>query len=298
MEKQAPKTEDALQRPVKASTRRKGPKHPVIRIIKGAFITFSTAKGAEASASLAYYTIFSIFPLLLVIVGVGSALVNQTVVEQQIAEFLTRFFPVSQDFILTNIQQIFASRGALSALSLIGLIWSSTGVFSTLIRNINSAWPAAAPHSYFSLKLASIGIVFALTLVMIISSFSFTVKNLLISMGIPLDTETIGAFLSSALYTQVIPALIRLGVLFLLYFRVPQIHVKKKAALYGAILATISWQILTVGFSAYMREGMPRYEIIYGSLGKIIALLAFTYFIGWITLFGAHLTSSIDRHTD
>jgi uncharacterized BrkB/YihY/UPF0761 family membrane protein len=36
---------------------------------------------------------------------------------------------------------------------------------------------------------------------------------------------------------------------------------------------------------------------VYGSLGKIVALLAWIYFCGWIILFGAHLTSAIHRHT-
>jgi membrane protein len=268
------------------------------RIVKGAFLTFSNAKGAEASASLAYYTIFSIFPLLLVIVNLGAYLVDQTMVEQELIIFFSRFFPVSQDFIRANIQQVFESRGAFSLISLIGLIWSSTAVFSTLIRNVNSAWPAAAPHNFIAMRLASVGIIFALTILIILSSFSFTFKNLLISIGIPIDTELLGAFLSSTFMTQVFPILIRLAVLFLLYFRVPQIHVKKMSALFGAAFTTLFWQLVTMGFSAYMSVGMQRYEVIYGSLGKIIALLAWTYLTAYIILFGAHLTSSIDRHTD
>jgi len=61
---------------------------------------------------------------------------------------------------------------------------------------------------------------------------------------------------------------------------------------------TLFWQVVTIGFGAYMRVGMQRYEIIYGSLGKILALLAWTYFTGYIILFCAHLTSAIDRHTE
>ena len=212
-------------------------------------------------------------------------------------EFLPKFFPVSQDFILANIQQIFELRGTVSIISLLGLVWSSTAVFSTLIRNVNSAWPAAAPHSFIRMRLASLGIIAVLAVVMILSSFSITIKNLIISMGIPMDLDFLGAFFSSTFFTQVIPALLRILVFFGLYYWVPQIHVKKLPALTGAVLTTLIWQAVTIGLSAYLSVGMAHYEIIYGSMAKIVALLAWIYFSGWIVLFGAHLTSSIDRHT-
>lgn len=270
----------------------------VYRIFRGAFITFSNAKGAEAAASLAYYTLFSLFPLLLAIVGVGSFLLDKAVVEEELIKFLPRFFPVSQDFILANIQQVFNVRGTVSIISLLGFIWSSTAVFSVLIRNINSAWPAAAPHTFITMRLASLGIVGVLAIVLIVSSFSITIKNLIISLGIPFDEELLGNFLTSTFSTQILPAILRVFVFFGLYFWVPQIHVKKLPPLIGAIVTALIWQIVTIAFSAYLQVGMARYEIIYGSLAKIIALLAWIYFSGWIIFFGAHLTSSIDRHTN
>lgn len=274
-----------------------GPFRLVYRILRGAFITFSNAKGAEASASLAYYTLFSLFPLLLVLVGFGSYLYDQATIEAELLKFMPRFFPVSQDFILANIQQVFDVRGTVSIISLLGLVWSSTSVFSVLIRNVNSAWPAAAPHTFIKMRLASLGIVAALAIALIFSSFSVTFKNLIISMGIPLDDKSLGLLFSSTFFTQVIPAFLRVAIFFGLYYFVPQIHVKKLPALSGAVITGLVWQIVTIILSSYLKLSMARYEIVYGSLAKIIALLAWIYFSGWIILFGAHLTSSIDRHT-
>ncbi len=67
-------------------------------------------------------------------------------------------------------------------------------------------------------------------------------------------------------------------------------------ALTGAVVVTFLWQVITTAFSAYLSSGLARYDIVYGSLGKMIALLVWIYFTSWIILFGAHLTSSIDRH--
>jgi membrane protein len=120
----------------------------------------------------------------------------------------------------------------------------------------------------------------------------------MISLGIPLDDQILGAFLSSTFFTQVIPAFLRVIVFFGLYYFVPQIHVKKLPALTGAVITGLIWQIVTILLSSYLKLSMARYEIIYGSLAKIIALLAWIYFSGWIVLFGAHLTSSIDAILD
>lgn len=269
----------------------------VFRMIRGAFLTFTFAKGSEAAASIAYFTLFSMFPLVLSFVAVGSFFVDQATVEEKLITILPTMIPVSQDFIISNIQQIFKLRGAVSALSLLGLIWSSTSVFSIIIRNINAAWPAASPHSFIRMRLWSLAIIAALALVLILSSFSLTFRHLLTNLGINIDYSLISNFLSSYFYTKVLPVLIRVFVLFALYFWVPQIKVHKMGALTGAVLVTFLWQVITTIFNAYLSSGLARYEIVYGSLGKMIALLVWIYFTSWIILFGAHLTSSIDRHT-
>lgn len=269
----------------------------VYRMVRGAFLTFTFAKASEAAASIAYFTLFSMFPLVLSFVAVGSFFVDQAAVEEKLINVLPTMIPVSQDFIISNIQQIFKLRGAVSALSLLGLIWSSTSVFSIIIRNINAAWPAASPHSFIRMRLWSLAIIAALALVLIVSSFSLTFRHLLTNLGINLDYSLISNFLSSYFYTKILPVLIRVFVLFALYFWVPQIKVHKMGALTGAVLVTFLWQVITMFFNAYLSSGLARYEIVYGSLGKMIALLVWIYFTSWLILFGAHLTSSIDRHT-
>lgn len=268
----------------------------IYRVIRGAFLTFTIAKGAEAAASIAYYTLFSIFPLLLSIVAVGSFFVDQNMVEEALIGFLPTIIPVSQEFILSNVQQVFHLRGAVSSVALLGLLWSATAVFSTIIRNINSAWPEAEPHSFIRMRLLSVAIIAAMVVLLIISSFSLTIRNVLLNLGIPIDISKLSAFFSSYFSVKIFPVLIRILIFFGLYYLVPQIKVKKMSALTGAVIATILWQLVTNLFSAYLASGLARYEIIYGSLGKMIALLAWIYFSGWIILFGAHLTSSIDRH--
>ena len=269
----------------------------LIRIVKGSFLTFVLTKGTESAAALAFYTLFSLFPLLLTVVAVGSFFVDQSVVEHTLINLLPTMIPVSQEFIITNVQQVFTNRGAITILAFLGLIWSGTSVFTVIIRNINSAWPEAAPRSYIRMRLWSMAIVAALAILLIISSFTITFKNLLVNFGLGQTIEELGTFFSSALFVTVFPNIIRMGIFFGLYYWPPQIKVKKLAALVGAMVTAIIWQLISTLFSSYLGSGLARYEVIYGSLGKIVVLLSWIYISAYIVLWGAHLTSSIDRHS-
>jgi membrane protein len=269
----------------------------LIRIVKGSFLTFVLTKGTESAAALAFYTLFSLFPLLLTVVAVGSFFMDQSVVERTLINLLPTMIPVSQDFIISNVQQVFTNRGAITILAFLGLIWSGTSVFTVIIRNINSAWPEAAPRSYIRMRLWSMAIVAALAILLIISSFTITFKNLMVNLGLGQTIEEVGTFFSSALFVTVFPNLIRMGIFFGLYYWPPQIKVKKMAALIGAVVTAIIWQLISTLFSSYLGSGLARYEVIYGSLGKIVVLLTWIYFSAYIVLWGAHLTSSIDRHS-
>lgn len=269
----------------------------IFRIIRGAFLTFSNAKGTEAAASLAYYTVFSIFPLLIVIVSIGSYIMDPALIELKVAQLLPNLFPVAQDYIMDNLEALIKVRGSVSLISIAGLIWSASAVFSTLVRNVNSAWPAAARHSYISTHLTSLGIVAILAILLIVSSFSVTLKNLILSLGVTVNFDMIGAFFSSPFYTVIVPFLTRFILFFALYYLVPQIHVKKKSALIGSIFIATIWQFVSFGLNAYLSTKLTQYQVIYGSMAKIIVLFAWIYFTGYLILFGAHFTSSIDRHT-
>ena len=69
----------------------------------------------------------------------------------------------------------------------------------------------------------------------------------------------------------------------------------RSAAFWGALLASSAWNLSTALFSLYLRSGFSRYELIYGSVGALVAFLFLIYILATVTLFGAHLAAAIDR---
>jgi membrane protein len=68
-----------------------------------------------------------------------------------------------------------------------------------------------------------------------------------------------------------------------------------RGTLWGAGLAAVGLQALILGFGWYLASGLANYELVYGSVATIIALLLFAYLASWITLFGAYVAAAVDH---
>ncbi len=80
-------------------------------ILRHALNNFNLMRGAQASASLAYYGLFSIFPLLLAVVSVGSMFLEGELVKVELLEIITDWIPVSADAVNTQITSVLNRRG-------------------------------------------------------------------------------------------------------------------------------------------------------------------------------------------
>jgi membrane protein len=83
-----------------------------------------------------------------------------------------------------------------------------------------------------------------------------------------------------------------------LYRWVPNEHVSWSAAFWAALVVAAAWQIGARAFAWYVGSGLARYQLVYGSLGAIVALMAWIYLGSWLTFFGAHLGAALTRHQE
>jgi len=93
--------------------------------------------------------------------------------------------------------------------------------------------------------------------------------------------------------SQGMPVLPRLFVFLGLYRWVPVSDVDWIEAFWGAIVATLGWEVTTRLFVWYLTSDWAQYEVMYGSLATIIILMFWIYIGSIITLFGAHLSATI-----
>jgi membrane protein len=265
-------------------------------VVKETIRSFDGAHAAQAAAGIAYYAIFSLFPLLILLVTASSFFLTSSEAYHGVMDLISKFIPVSQDLIEGNISQVLRYRNALGLIGLVGLFWSASSVFSALARNINLAWDGAKRMSFLRTRLVAFEMIALLAVLLVVTIGMTTVAKLLphlqVSLwnGFSVNESQILTFVSNSA-SFVFVYLLFLG----LYRWIPNTKVRWFPALWSALIATLAWQAATNGFTWYLRTGLGRYEMVYGSLGAVIALLILIYISGWITLFGAHLCSALSH---
>ncbi len=271
---------------------------PVVQIVRRTLDRYGETRASQAAAGLAYYILFSLFPLLLVLVTVATYLWNlkSEVAFQEAVNFIAQAIPVSRDLIADNLGTALELRGPMSLIGLVGTIWSASGAFATLTRNVNLAWSEAEAPSFFRQRLSALAMVGALVLLLLLSVTASTVGRLLPAPELQdPNLRTATRLLWSSVTTRLIPLLLSALLFVALYRWVPTETVSWRAALWGGGLTGVAWEISKEAFAWFVSSGLTNYKLVYGSLGGVIALLFSIYISASLALLGAHLTSSIDR---
>ena len=261
-------------------------------ILQTAIKSFTEKQAAQASAGLAYYTFFSIFPLMLVFIAGGSYFLDSHQVFSTVTQFIQQALPISRQVINENLEEILAERGTAGIISLFILLWSASGMFTNLAYNINLAWPRAARRNFLQNRLVGLWMIVGLIGLIILSLVLSWLTARLPFMSIENATPTTLVLLRliSALGSWLMIFMVFLT----LYHWIPTLRVRWSATAWGALIASLAWKAVTTGFSWYLGSGFGQYQLVYGSLGAIVAFLFLIYIISLITLFGAHLSAAIE----
>ncbi|HTP02196.1 MAG TPA: YihY/virulence factor BrkB family protein [Anaerolineales bacterium] len=264
-----------------------------LRVLDTSAITFTKCRGPHAAASLAYYTFFSIFPLMLVFILAGSYFLDQQSMLQRVTQGVQSVLPISQQFVVQNLQQVLQQRTAVGIFVLISLLWSASSMFNNLAYEINEAWPEAKNRNFVRARLIGLDMIAGLTALLVLSIILDSLSKYLSGLGA--NQALFGAFNPWAVLSSFGSWVAVFMLYFAMYHWVPTVPVRWWAAFWGALAAAIGWKAATTGFAWYLSSPFARYELVYGSLGAIVAFLFLIYIIALVTLFGAHLTSAVDH---
>ncbi|NGM62760.1 YihY/virulence factor BrkB family protein [Sphingobacterium sp. SGG-5] len=253
----------------------------------------------KLSASLAYYTVFSIGPLVMIVIWAlgffyGTHLEGSTEAKNQVLYELNGIFGPEISKLLDNaIQKIsFENRSSIGLIIGIStLVITSTTIFVDIQNSINTIWKVKAKPKKGWLKL----IINRLISFSMILGLSFLLMaSLLISSIIGVLTKHIESFLSGWniglldwLNTGITFVVIALLFGFIFSF-LPDAKVRFKDILGGSIFTTLLFMIGKYGISLYLSNNAT--ATAYGAAGSIIILLAWVYYSAAILYFGAEFT--------
>ena len=267
-------------------------------VLRHALTNLTRSRGAEASAGLAYYALFSIFPVLLVVVSAGSVFLEQALVKAKLLEAIMSFLPISALAVNDHIDAILKVRGAVTTFALLSLIWSGSNVFEKIVININRAFVRSRNPGFIQSRVMALIMILALVVLFILS---LAVNTLIGLLPVLQQAQAAGnSLLNSPALTWIswlLPLMIKFFLFFGLYTWLPRhITTLMRARAIGALVAAVLWELVTRLLTWAVGSGLANYQLVYGSLGSIIALLFWLYWTGYILFFGAHLANAIDYY--
>jgi len=256
---------------------------------RGAYSRFFAADGFFMSAGLAFFFLVTMIPLLLLSVAIVGFVMTSEQVAREIVSQLTRNFPVYRGEVEKTLLRIVQTRGTSGLVGTVILIVFSTPLFSASRLVLHRLMGLKVGRGYVRGLVVDAGIVvlfgvllFALTA--ITWAFYWFQVFVLASSVSPqwLAITTLGFSLG-----------ISMAMFYLGYRFVPIRHMRPGAALAGAILATILWEIAKQLFRLYIRQ-FGVYDQIYGALGVLVAFVMFVYYSAIVFVVGGAYAASLD----
>ncbi|MCD4685277.1 MAG: YihY/virulence factor BrkB family protein [Anaerolineae bacterium] len=248
--------------------------------------------GTRESAALSYYAVFTLFPLMLLMIVVIGTILGPAAAENQIDGVLRIFLPTSTaSFLQDSIAETLQQRGSFGLVAGITLIWSSLGFFSNLSSALSRTFrDHEGIHKGYSTILSRIyGIFVMLAMgILLIASLATTVVFNLIDLVVFYHTTswiTTGAL--------IVPLSLSVAIFAFLYRFVPRRRVRWDAIWVAAFLGGGAWEIAKRLFTWYL-DNMASCSLVYGSVATMIVLMFWVYLAGIIIFLGAEFCVAID----
>ncbi len=265
-------------------------------LLKDSFAGFSEDKVTKLSASLAYYTVFSMGPLLILIISLCGIFLGREAIEGEVYRQLEGFMGADTAKSLQDIIKNAAISGGSTIAIIIGavtLLVGATTVFAEIQDSINTIWGLKPKPKLGLVKM----------LLNRFLSFSVIVSLvfiLLVSLGVTWAIEGLSDRLfrnfedTSVIVVNVIGQVITLVVISFIFgviFKVlPDAKIKWRDVALGSIVTAILFMIGKFGISFYISKS--NVGSTYGAAGSLVVLLLWTYYSSIILYFGAEFTKA------
>ncbi|GAA4785844.1 YihY/virulence factor BrkB family protein [Olivibacter ginsenosidimutans] len=268
----------------------------VISVLKNAVSSFMDHNVTKMSGSLAYYTVFSMAPLLVLIIALCGIFLGQETAQNQIYGQLSAFLDKNTALQIQDIIKNASISGKSASAIVIGavtLLVGATTVFADIQDSINHIWGIKPKPKNGWLKMLqnrflSFSVIISLAFILLVSLF---ITTLLDGFSDHLRTQYENV---STVAFYILNQLITLGVVMLIFaviFKVlPDARIGWKDVLTGAFVTAILFLIGKLAISLYISKSGAGDT--YGAARSLVVLLLWTYYSAMILYFGAEFTKA------
>lgn len=247
-------------------------------------------------AALAFYTVFSIAPILVIAIGVCGLIIGDNTAS---AELLPQMQGLLGDAGASAVQALISSAAFMqrsrtaTMVGVVTLLIGASTVFVELQTSLDRIWGIPKRNRtrgvwrFLRARFLSLGLVFGVAFLLMVS---LIMSAALAAVGAWLS-RYLGAWHSSLVVTYVLLSLIISTVLFALVYKyVPQERLHWSDVWVGGLVTAILFNIGKFAIGYYL--GKSAFSSVYGAAGSLLVLLLWAYYSAQIFLFGAEFTRS------
>ncbi|MFT3679480.1 MAG: YihY/virulence factor BrkB family protein [Ferruginibacter sp.] len=268
----------------------------ILKVMKNAFAHFGDDKVAKLSGSLAYSTVFSFGPLLIVIISLCGFFLGREAIEGQVYRQLVSFVGTDTAKQLQEIIKNASLSGKSLTAAVIGavtLLIGATAIFSEIQDSINSIWgikpkPKKGWLQFLKNRLLSFSVIIGLGFLLLVSLSVNTVVdafNTRLQRMFP-DVAIVVFYILNMVITLLVVSLI-----FAVIFKVlPDADIKWRDIRAGAVVTGLLFMLGKAAISFYISK--TNVGSTYGAAGSLVILLVWVYYSSIILYFGAEFTKA------
>jgi membrane protein len=270
----------------------------LFRLLKASFQEWQNDKASRLAAALAYYTVFSLSPLLILAIAIAGAIFGEQAargeIVGQIQGLLGQEGAQAVQTAIENANQPNVSSIA-SIISIIVLLFGASGVFVQLQDALNTIWnvkvnPEAGFGNLIRKRLLSFSMIlvigFLLLVSLIISAALSGISHYLNDMipGLDLLWQLLNIVISFVVITLLFA---------FIYKYLPDVEIQWRDVWIGAAITALLFTLGKWILGVYL--GQSSFGSTYGAAGSLVVLLAWVYYSAQILFFGAEFTQVYAR---
>ncbi len=243
--------------------------------------SFIKNDNSSEAASLAYYSLFALIPLLLLLFFALSFFITSSkAIMQRITILISQFIPYYSDTILNEVYTLARHKGIWGVVSIGVLLWASMPLMGTLRTAFYDIFKVEERPPFLKTKLLDIVVILLTLSFLIVVSFSNVVLKKFLVLG---DSTVLYNIASYCLTAAVI------SVFYLVFIpaKVPFCYIFA-----GSALTTLLWGIIRPVFGLFLSYN-PQYGITFGSLKALFIIIIWIYYLFSVLLFGTELIANL-----
>lgn len=252
-------------------------------------------RGGLFAAAIGFFGLISLIPLMLLAIGIFGYVLGSGEALDTVVGFMQNYIPIGTEDLAKNLASLSQQSGLLSGIGFVGLVWTGMQVFVILQQVMIIALGSRKHLGFFKARAVALLMVIVagalLALSIGITSFITVIRSYNVHIwGVgPGDMKAFWDFIG-----VLGPALTSTLAFVLIYRFLPMVKIGMICPLAGGIFAGLLFELAKSLFKWYVVH-FAHFARVYGSLGSVVVLVIWIYYVSMILVLGAEVASVCAR---